>query len=82
MSKRMSSADRTFYGPAQKITATLRAYLAKHPDRFGNVWSEEGTGIWVELKPGWCDAHGAHSVRGDNSSDLIKRLRERVQPEK
>jgi len=62
------------------ITKTLRAFLARNADKVAEFWAE-ADGIFVVLKEGWCDAHGAHTIRGDHSSATIARFKQMVRRE-
>ena len=69
------------YSNEPKITKTFLAFAEKNKAKIEDFYADSD-GVWIHLKNGWCDHHGAHTVRGDNASLAIARFKDVVMGEK
>lgn len=71
-----------FDNPSGTITKTMRRFMKRHGDKIDAAETfGDSDGVWIVLRPGWCDIHGAHTIRGDSAADAMRRFLDRVRPE-
>ena len=74
----------------RELPKSLQKFLAKHPEKFSDGWSEKdgsneadpynGWSHWIYLKPGWCYPEpGAHIIHEDTVK-IVKRCFRDVEP--
>ena len=72
----------SYDNPSGTITATLRRFMQRHSDKIDVAQTfGDDDGVWIVLRPGWCDPHGAHTIRGDSATDAMRRFLDRVRLE-
>jgi hypothetical protein len=67
--------------PDPKVTATFRAWAKRNEKYIRDDFYADSDGVWLHLQDGYCDDHGAHTVRGDTATEAMKLFRERVRYE-